>query len=295
MRILPICLVLVSACALTAAPRFALAAAAPQLAAAARPPAPAPTTAMPAPTPAPPARLQTPARPGARAAAPRVANSRGLLAISGLGQPVTTSFTDARDLTYFRETASRTGRYDIESGAGVDVGAFARVWRNLGLGVSVSQVSRSGDAEFSARYPHPFFFNQARTAESLVTGLDRSETGIHVSAAYLVTSPARVRIVIFAGPSFYSVSQDVVDDLTVTETYPYDTVAIAPGARSELSTSLVGFHGGADVSWFFSRRVGVGALVRYAGGSTSAAIGAGESFDLEAGGLQAGLGLRVRF
>ncbi|MBP7779584.1 MAG: outer membrane beta-barrel protein [Acidobacteria bacterium] len=295
MRILPICLAIVSACALAPTPLVA----APdqqQPPTNARPPAPPPSSAAPAPAPAP--TRQTPGRPGApaaTAAARRAPNSRGVFSISGLMQPAKASFTDARDISYFRETATRTGRYDIDGGYGIDVGAFARVWRNLGLGVSVSRVSRSGDAAYSGSYPHPFFFAQPRTADTIATSVDRNETGVHVSAAYLVTSPARFRLVLFAGPSFFSLSQDVVEEITATETYPYDTLALAPGARSEISKSLTGFHGGADVSWYFSERVGVGALARYTTATKSGAIGTGQSFDLEAGGFQAGLGLRVRF
>ncbi len=289
MRILQICLVLVSASALGAMPL----AAAGQQSGAARPPAPPATTARSSPQPA--TARQAPARPGTPAATLRGPNSRGVLGVSGLFQPATASFTDARDLTYFREPARRTGRYDIDGGWGIDASVVARVWRNLGLGVGLSQVSRPGAAAYSGSYPHPFFFGRSRTADTTAADVDRTETGVHVSAAYLVTSPARFRLVLFAGPSFYSVSQDVVEDLTVDETYPYDTVAIAAGARRKISESIVGFHGGADASWYFSRRIGVGALVRYAGASTSVAIGSGESFDLEAGGFQAALGLRVRF
>ena len=54
-------------------------------------------------------------------------------------------------------------------------------------------------------------------------------------------------------------------------------------------------HGGADVAWYFTGRVGLGALVRFTTAMESVAIGSGQSFDLEAGGFQAGLGLRIRF
>ena len=185
--------------------------------------------------------------------------------------------------------------YDIDAGVGFDVGGFARVWRNLGAGVTLTQVSRTGEAAFSGRSPHPFFFGQPRTATTSASNLDRTDTGVHVSAAYLRRSSGRFGLTVFGGPSFFSMKQDVVDDLTVTETYPYDTVAIAAGARSDISTRAVGFHVGADATWYFTRRLGAGALLRYTAASKSVAIGTGESFDLEAGGLQIGVGLRFKF
>ncbi len=256
----------------------------------AAPPPPAPTAAGPRPAPVP------PPQPAARAAAaPRLRQSRGFVAVGGVFQSEKASFTDTRTLTYNRESASQTGEYDIDGGVGLDLGAFARVWRNLGAGVAVTQVTRAGGAEYSARYPHPFFFNQARTATTLASDLDRTETGGHVSAAYLLPSSGRFGLTVFGGPSFFSMEQTVVADLTVTETYPYDTVAIAPGARSDISESAVGFHVGADATWYFTRRLGAGALLRYTSAKKNVAIGTGESFDLEAGGLQIGVGLRFKF
>jgi len=297
MRIQSTCLALLIVCALGTTPLDAAGDAQQKPPATTRPPAPPPTTATPAPPPAPTTAAQTPARlaPAPRAAAVRPRNSRGLFAVNGLFQPTTASFTDTRDLTYFREAATRTGNYDVEGGPGFDLGAFARVWRSFGLGASLSQVTRSGEAAYSGRYPHPFFFGQNRSADLSVTELDRTETGAHVSIAYLVPMTGRVRLVFFGGPSFYSVSQDVIEEITVTETYPYDTITLAAGTRAEISESMVGFHGGADVAWYFTGRVGLGALVRFTTATKSVAIGSGQSFDLEAGGFQAGLGLRVRF
>lgn len=296
MRIQTICLALLGACALGTAP-LAAHDAQQKPPATTRPPAPPPTTANPAPAPAA-AAPQTPARPAAAAtrAARRAPNVRGLLTVSGLFQPGTHDFTDAREFSYNREPAASTAGYAIERGAGIDAGVFVRLWRHLGAGASVSSVVRTSDANISARYPHPFFFNQARTASTSVGDLDRSELGVHLSAAWLLASTGRFGGVLYAGPTFFSITQDAVETLTVTETYPYDTVTIAPGGSpTELSERAVGFHAAADVTWFFSRRIGVGAMARYATAKKAVAIGTGKSFDLEAGGLQTGLGLRIRF
>lgn len=279
MRIPTTCCALLSACALTTS----LAAAGQQTPAANARPAPAA------------AAPQTPTRPAARAAA-RPANVRGVFTVSGLFQPGTHDFTDTREFSYNRETATTTGEYAIDGGGGIDGGVFVRLWRQLGLGASVSSVTRVSDASFSARYPHPFFFGQSRAADTSADNLDRAEMGVHVSAAFFLPSTGRFGGVVYAGPSFFSVTQDAVETLAVTESYPYDTVAIAPGgSTAELSESAVGFHVGADVSWFFTSRFGLGAMARYATAKASTAIGSGQSFDLEAGGFQAGLGLRVRF
>lgn len=253
------------------------------------PPTTAGTTAVP-----PAAPRQTP-QPVAAPAPPASPRWRGVVTVNGLFQPGTHAFTDTREFSYNRETATTTGNYEIDRGAGIDGGVFMRIWRNLGAGASVSSVVRTSDATFTARYPHPFFFGQQRSAETMVTDLDRAEVGVHLSAAYLLPATGRFGGVVYAGPSFFSFTQDAIETLNVTETYPYDTVTIAPGDSTELSESAVGFHVGADVAWYFTNRFGIGAMARYATAKTNVSIGTGNSFDLEGGGFQAGLGLRIRF
>jgi len=64
----------------------------------------------------------------------------------------------------------------------------------------------------------------------------------------LVPASGRFGLALFGGPTFFRMTQDIAGDITVTETYPYDTVVIAAGTRSELSESAVGFRAGADLT-----------------------------------------------
>lgn len=220
---------------------------------------------------------------------------RGFIAAGAMFQPEKASFTDARSESVFRETATWSGDYDIDGGVGADIAAFARLWRNVGAGLAVTSVTRAGNAALSASYPHPFFFGQARTAETEASDTDRTETGVHVSVAYLVPSSGRLRLTLFGGPSFYSIEQTVVDDLTVNEAYPYDSISVAPGGTTDVSESAVGFHAGADATWYFTERFGAGALLRYATATKAVSVNGGDDFDLKAGGLQIGVGVRFRF
>lgn len=257
-------------------------------------PPPPPTTANPAVTT--PARQTPPTRSATPPPPPATPLWRGVVTINGLFQPGQHDFTDTREFSYHRETATVTSDYLVEGGGGIDAGVFVRVWRHLGVGASVSSVVRTSDANISARYPHPFFFSQLRPAETSVGDLDRAEVGVHLSAAYILPSTGKFGGVVYAGPSFFNITQNAVETLTVNETYPYDTVTIAPsGEPTEISESAVGFHAGADVAWYFTNRFGVGAMARYTSAKKDVAIGTGNNFDLEAGGFQAGLGLRIRF
>ncbi|MEZ5292338.1 MAG: hypothetical protein R2745_14755, partial [Vicinamibacterales bacterium] len=166
------------------------------------PAAAAPQQAVPPPPPG--TRQRAPAR---RQAAIRAPQSRGFVAANAMFQPSKASFSDSRSVSVFRESASWRNAVDVDGGVGLDAGVFARLWRSLGAGVSLTSVSRSGKGAVSASYPHPFFFGRMRSAEAEASGLDRTETGVHVSLAYLVPTSGRVRVTIFGGPSFYSVEQ----------------------------------------------------------------------------------------
>lgn len=266
----------------------------------AAPPSPAPGTSRSPAAPAtqtgrPPATPPRPAPGRTPPAAPGVRQPRGFVAAGVMMQPGKTSFVDQRSTSVFRETATWSGSYEVESGVGADVGVFARLWNNLGLGVAVTSASRAGDGAIAASYPHPFFFGRPRTADAEIPDADRTETAVHVSAALLVPTSSRLRIALFAGPSLYSISQTLADDLRVTDEYPYDTITVAPAGTTDVSESVVGFHAGGDVSWYVTERVGAGLLVRYAAATKGVSVGGGDEFDLKGGGIQIGVGLRLRF
>ena len=226
---------------------------------------------------------------------PASAPVRGSFFGGALLQSTSQSFTDQRSFTYNRETASLTGAYTVDDGYGFDAGLFVRAWRMLGFGASATRVARSGTAHVEARYPHPFFFGRDRTATLDLEGQDRTELGMHVSAAIVPPAWRSVDVVLFGGPSVFSVQQDVSGDLVVTDEYPYDSITLAAGAATRVKKTVVGFHAGGGITWYVTRHLGLGGLVRYASGSTGVTIGSGSAFDLKAGGVQAGLGLRVRF
>lgn len=259
------------------------------------PPPPPPTTGQGVRVP-PPAPTQPAPRPtAARSARPRLAHNRAILFGGVAFQPGSSTFTDRRTSTVNREPASFTADYDVKDGLGADGGLFLRVRGGLGVGVAVSSQSRDGRGTVAVTSPHPFFFDRPRTASLEVDGQDRSELGTHVSLAWMAPASRRLRVVVFAGPSFFSVSQTVIDTPAVADTYPYDAITLARGTSTDRSESMVGVHGGLDATWYFARRLGAGVLARFARGSTAVAVNGGESFDLEAGGAQISVGLRVAF
>ena len=142
----------------------------------------------------------------------------------------------------------------------------------------------------SGSIPSPLFFDSARTA-SLTAELDRRQIDVHLQAVYFLPTPSGIDIALSGGPSVLRVTRASVSGVTLgRESLPFRTVSIAGLATTEVSEIGIGANIGADVALMPTRVFGVGFFVRHVTGS----IGAG-SVKLDAGGLQAGAGLRFRF
>jgi hypothetical protein len=210
-----------------------------------------------------------------------------------------TAGDDFGETVTFRENAE-DGRfstdYRVKSGPALNLSVGASVWRNIGVGVGVTRYSKNTPTEFTASVPHPFFFNRPREVEGEVAGIEREELAVHVQARATFVPTPRIQAVVFGGPSFFKVKQGIVNDFEITEEYPYDTATFSRGLFTTVDESKIGFNVGADVGYFFTRQVGVGGSVQWAGTTIDApASGSTGSLEIRAGGLQVGAGLRLRF
>lgn len=224
-----------------------------------------------------------------------LAQERGVVLVGAAFSPSAITFSDNTNYTLYREPATLGVDYDFPSGAGIDVGGFGRFWRNVGAGLALTTASRTGSAVVNASLPHPFFFNRSRSARLGVEDLTRGDTSLHLSAAWMPSNTGRLSLIVFGGPTIHAVSLDAVDNPQVQDAYPYDAVALTAGTPGEFSSTLIGVHAGADASYYFTERIGLGALVRLTAGSKDVSIGEGEPFSLKMGSMQAAVGLRFRF
>ena len=76
---------------------------------------------------------------------------------------------------------------------------------------------------------------------------------------------------------------------------PYDTASFADATLTTERESKVGYNAGADVVWKFSRRWGLGGLIRFSRARVPFAVGELDAGAMKVGGLQAGGGLRLLF
>ncbi|MEQ1896598.1 MAG: outer membrane beta-barrel protein [Vicinamibacterales bacterium] len=221
--------------------------------------------------------------------------SRVVVAVNYAFQATANDFTDAATIRRNAEDGRDSVVYRVPTGAAFDVAGGVSIWRGLGVGVGVSRFTHATDATASGSIAHPFFFSRPRAITGPVAGLTREELAVHVQARLTLPVGQRLMVVLFAGPSYFQAKQEVVTDLAYTESYPYDTAAFAPPGTRSASQNRIGVNAGGDLGFFFTRQIGVGVTARYAGTTVDLPSIGGGKVSAKVGGVQAGIGLRLRF
>ena len=139
--------------------------------------------------------------------------TRGFVAINGGLQSGSKGFSQdslVNSPLFGPEDGTLTARHPGGNATVFDVAAGARLWRQLGVGVGVSRLSRSETVGLSGQLPHPFRFDRPRAVDGTEAGVARGETAIHVYARWGIPVSQSVEVALFGGPTFFSVSQAFV-------------------------------------------------------------------------------------
>jgi len=206
------------------------------------------------------------------------------------GNNVTQSFSVQKNL----EDMPITADIDEKRGVMFDGGVVVRLAGQFGMGFAASVVTNDTDANVTASVPHPFFFAKPRSVAG-TTPSTRRETAGHIQVVYLLPG-RRLNVMIFGGPSLFSIRQTLVTDVVYSETYPYDTATFSSAqTASSTSKTAIGFHAGVDVAWMFSRSLGVGGMARFARAQATLNATNNPALKVDAGGLLVGGGIRLAF
>jgi hypothetical protein len=208
--------------------------------------------------------------------------------VSGGFQAGSHTLTTDTPFDLYDEQGSVGSTQKAKGGGLFDVSAGYKVWRNLAAGVGFSHTGGSSDAAVTARVPDPLLFNQLRTVTASSTGLKHSENVIHLMATWMVPVTDKIDVGVSAGPSIFSVKQDLPSAVTVAEPGP----TVSAVTVNNVSKTSAGINIGVDVTYLVRKGMGVGGLARYTRASSNLR-GAAES--LAVGGFQIGGGLRLRF
>ena len=217
------------------------------------------------------------------------------ISVNGAFQPTTNNFSDRFTFERFLETGSTDVDYNVEGGFVFDAGGGVRLVGNLAAGAAVSFFSKSGTATTTSSFPHPFFFERPRTVTGDATNLARTERAVHVQAMYLVNPGGRLRMIFSGGPTFLNVEQDIVTEVVINDTFPFDEAEFASARSEKAKGSKTTFNVGADILFMFAPKVGVGGLLRYSRGTVDLDAPGGRTISVDAGGVYAGGGIRILF
>lgn len=193
------------------------------------------------------------------------------------------------------ETGEIAADYHGGHGLAWEVSAGIGVAGNFAVGVSAGRLAFDRSADLVGKLPHPLAFDRLRTVEGIAESLANSELALDVEARWLIELSHDLEVTLFAGPSFVRLTTELVTGMQFDQAYPYDGAAFAGTDRHEWTKTLVGGHAGAEVAFYVSEGWGVGGTVRYRSASGELDRGDGLTTPLEAGGLQALAGLRLRF
>jgi hypothetical protein len=221
---------------------------------------------------------------------PRVEISANVGALTG-----TSSFKESQSFSsHGNETATLTADHRTKTAVPFNAGGAVRIVRQLWVGVQYAMADTKPSASISAVIPHPLLFNAPRTVEGSIDNVAHKERNVHVDLMYALPVGG-VDVKVLAGPTFFSVKQDFVSDVALTETYPFDTATFASATKKQLSKSAVGFNAGVDISYPLSSRLGVGTLIRYSRADVKFDDSDIGRQTVRSGGVEAGAGVRIRF
>ena len=220
---------------------------------------------------------------------PRFEISANVGALTGASK-----FTESETFPANVETETLTVAHGVKTVVAFNAGAALRIVPQLWVGVQYARADAKPSASITAAVPHPLLFNAPRTVDGSISGVAHNEQNVHVDLMYALPVRA-VDIKVMGGPTFFNLKQDFVSNLSVNETYPFDTATFASATTTHVSRGAVGFNAGVDISRPLSSVVGIGALIRYSRADVRFHKPDNRDQTVKAGGVEATAGVRVRF
>jgi len=206
--------------------------------------------------------------------------------------------SDSRTFTVYEEAGSIETQASFGSDAIIDISGGVRVWRNMGVALSYHAKSTTGTANVQASVPHPIFFDRPRSYTETIDGIDRDEKATHLQFGWMFPINDNFDVFAYVGPSFYRLTQEVVAGASIAEQGPPFTTVIVQPTIETRKESATGYNLGADATYmFYTRdrlRLGVGGFLRFTGATADIQL-SDSAFETDLGGVQFGIGARIRF
>ena len=141
------------------------------------------------------------------------------LVTANLGiQAQSTPRTDIVNFEYGEELGEIRSTQTLGPYVSFDIGGSMRVWKQIGVGMSLARTQGTTTAMVEADVPHPMFYEWHRTARTSKAGLAHREAGYHIYGQLLLPISSSTLITVSGGPSYFNASQEVV---TAVESVSY--------------------------------------------------------------------------
>ena len=207
------------------------------------------------------------------------------------------ALTETANLVIYEEAATVTSSTEWTSGSLIDAGFGVRVWRNLTVGLGYHQEENDTDSQLTGSIPSPIFFNRPRTLNQDVV-LERKEKAAHLVLGWVISLNEKFDFMLFGGPSFFRLEQDVVSDVEIGERGSPFTDVVADATVTTQKKSLTGYNVGVDATYILwsndDLRIGAGGFVRFTQATGDIQMMT-TTQETEVGGVQFGFGARIRF
>jgi opacity protein-like surface antigen len=226
--------------------------------------------------------------------APAAAPGRFRLSLQGGFVAGSPSFSGTRTFTEFAEQGRIESQYNGDPGPGFEASLAWKFTRRLGVCAAASFDRRKEAGSFAATLPHPLYFGVPRRATGDFRGGSQRETAVHLDLAFLGGS-GRLQWSAFAGPSLIGVKVDLMQQVSYTQAYPFDTVTVTGTPFASTSGNAIGFNVGAGLDWQVARHAAVGSQVRFSRATASLKPTADDRVDVDGGGAHLTAGLRLDF
>jgi hypothetical protein len=200
----------------------------------------------------------------------------------------TQSATMNNDFSFpiYGQTATVTTQATVDGGPLFDLSIGYRFIPKIGVALGYSSFSRTGSVAGAASIPSPVFFNRPASVTIPAADAQRKDRNMYLIVVGFVPIYDKTELALFVGPSFTRVQQELIADVSV----PAGTQNVVATIQGQSGTAK-GVNIGADLTYQFIPSVGAGVFVRYNGGSVDLTT----LKDVKAGGLQMGIGARIRF
>jgi hypothetical protein len=206
--------------------------------------------------------------------------------------PTELTVTNSAFADFYKEAGSLTATYGEPSRAQFQ-GLVGRQFGALGIGGGLVLSHTSKPATLSLSVPHPFLFDRSRSASGASDPLSASDVEIQVPFVWTAHLQANLSLTGFGGPSVFWASRELVNHVTLNDTYPFQDVSVT--SAEAVKRSDFGFGGHAGVQAFWGARTAIGGGFMYSRGSVDLADGENATTDDTIGGPRVLVGLKFQF